>query len=83
MKKCMLLIPLLVAFSSCDTMTSWGDAEIPVTEISKRSTEIVKVLEAADLNQNGVINGAEEWIAMGTGAYQLIRRWAATSTTSQ
>jgi hypothetical protein len=64
---------------SYGSVTSWGDAEIPVTEIAKRSTAIVKVLEAADLNQDGVIKGADEWIAMGTGAYQLIKRWAASA----
>lgn len=68
---------------SCGSLVSWGDAEIPVAEIASRSSTIVAVLQSADLNQDGVIKGAAEWIAMGTGAYQLIVRWAAESRVAQ
>jgi len=61
---------------ACGSASPFGDAELPVTEISNRSTKIVQVLEAADLNHDGKIKGDGEWFALSSGAAQLFVVWA-------
>ena len=73
MKKLLLACVFL---ASCGSVTPWGDAEIPVSEIASRATTIVEVLQAADLDKDGVIKGDAEWFALGSGAAQLFVAWA-------
>lgn len=75
MKKLALTSCLFLA--SCGSVATWGDAEIPVAEIANRSSAIVSVLQAADLDKDGIIKGDAEWFALGSGAAQLFLTWAA------
>ena len=72
--KALVLAGLFLA--SCGSVAPWGDAELPVTEIAKRSSTIMAVLAAADLDKDGVIKGDAEWFALGSGAAQLFVQWA-------
>lgn len=76
MRKLLLTSCVFLAVS-CGSVTPWGNAKIPVTEIANRSSAIVTVLQAADLNKDGVIQGDAEWFALGSGAAQLFVAWAA------
>ena len=70
------LVLSCVFLASCGSVTPWGNAEIPVSEIAKRSSTIMAVLAAADLDKDGVIKGDAEWFALGSGAAQLFVQWA-------
>ncbi len=76
MKKAIFMCLCLLGVS-CPSVSPWGNAKIPVTEIANRSSAIVTVLQAADLNKDGVIQGDAEWFALGSGAVQLFVAWAA------
>ncbi len=66
----------LLAMSSCSGLVDFGNAKLPVTDIAKRSAEIIQALELADMNKDGEIRGNLEWTALGTQALSLFMQWS-------
>lgn len=71
-----LLLFSLLAVSSCSGFTDFGNAKLPVTEISKRAEIIIEALKLADMNKDGEIQGNLEWAALGTQAVSLFMLWS-------
>lgn len=63
-----------VAFlTGCAQLDELERARVPIDQAAAISLELGAALRAADLNGDGAIQGAAEWVALAEGLYAIVR----------